>query len=163
MSAKAKRSIKLIEQLTPKQQAAMCFEYLAEQNATEAKRVHDAVPWVYGRFKEAGYTDWRDWFIGVVNIWTTQYWRLSTLYATALLVAVENEAAEDVAMAEAQAALSRINALQAALKALCEQHGFSYHAAVKFAGVPEAKPESSPIDDDYFADWLSTLNECLPA
>src|SRR5699024_5292670 len=98
MSAKAKRSIKLIEQLTPKQQAAMCFEYLAEQNAAEAKRVHDAVPWVYGRFKEAGYIDWRERFISVVNIWTAQYWRLNTLYATALLVAVENEAAEDVAM-----------------------------------------------------------------
>ena len=66
-------------------------------------------------------------------------------------------------MAQATATLTRINALQAALKALCEQHGFSYHAAVKFAGVPEAKPDSSPIDDDYFADWLSTLNECLPA
>lgn len=154
--------MKLVEQLTPKQKAAMCFEYLAEQNATEAKRVHDAVPWVDGRFKEANYTRWRDQFFSVVSVWAIQYWRLSALYASSLLIVAENEAAEDDAMAQAVATLARKNALQAALKALCEQHGFSYHAALKFAGLPETTPDGSPVDDDYSAEWLNTLNECLP-
>lgn len=160
--SRLKRSINLIKQLTPKQQAAMCFDYLAEQNAVEAERIHNAVPWVSGRFKEAEYTDWRDQFVGVVNIWATQYWRLSTLYANALIIVLENKDNEEAAMAKVKVFAAQRKAHTAALRALCEQHGFSYQSAIKFAGVPDIEPHGA-MDDGYFNEWLSTFNECLPS
>lgn len=164
MNAKAKRSIKLIEQLTPKQQAAMCFEYLAEQNGAEANRVHEAVPWIYGKFKLADYTDWRDCFKNICLIIGLEYWRLSTHRMAALLTMAENDTETgDLAAANVNALQRKRNALQAALSNLCSEHGFNYVAARKLAGLPpEQRIDDAALEEAYYNQWYKDLSECLP-
>lgn len=159
MKQTTKRSLRLYETLTPKQQAALTFQLLAEQNAEEAVRVHDAAAWRYGRFKDATYTEWRDRFQNVCMIVGIEYWRLNCHRHAVMLAMAENLDLEPEYVKKISA---RLASLQAVLQDLCVQHGFDHSAALTLAGVPKQGTTDNASDSNYYQDWLNNLNDCLP-
>src|SRR5699024_3077416 len=119
MNRNTKRSVSLYENLTPKQQAAVCFNFLGEQDAQEASRVHEAVAWKTGRFKDADYTDWRDAMQSVCLIIGLEYWRLAAQRMAALAIMAEREGElYELADVNIKTLGERMAALQAVLRDL---------------------------------------------
>lgn len=167
MKQVTKRSIKLYSELTPKQQAALAFNYLAEQNGKEAEKVHEAVAWHNGQFKDASYSLWRDRFIQICLIVGLEYWRISSYKNQAMICIAEtdNLTNEKIMIDAARAGFARLVSLKLVLKTICAENNFSYKASLKFANIPDTDVIDSFIepDLDFYAAWYEELLECLPA
>jgi hypothetical protein len=168
---KEKRTTKLYEGMTSKQKAALTLHYMTESNTTEIERIRSTVPWKEYRCIDADYTDWRDQLLKISVIWGLEYWQ--TLYAHANAVrrltrldlkAADNETlkAFDTAEEQADGSLTRLAALQAALKEVCDEHGIDPDDAFKVAGVPVRDWPKCEPDAEYQADIAQKLRECLP-
>lgn len=164
MNKNTQRSVKLYETLTNKQKAAVFVQLAATQDSDEADRLLSQVERRTYSAPHVAYTSWCNSFTSVCAIIGMDFWRQCFLHSQALLVMSENERLEDIAPKAARLALGKQLALQAVLKALCEQHGFDYEAACELATIP-AEPTSEALelaDQDYYSKMLAELNECLP-
>lgn len=161
MSRNTQRSVKLYETLTSKQKAAVFIELVAAEDADEIERLHSKVERkAYRQFQA-----WGDRFINVCAIIGMEFWRQSFLRSHTLLLMAEGELPGDVSPETARQAQGKTLALRLVLGTLCDRHGFDHEAACKIATLP-----SEPIADfaaladmDYFNQWLTELEELLPA
>src|SRR5699024_2449884 len=139
------------------------FNFLGEQDAQEASRVHEAVAWKTGRFKDADYTDWRDAMQSVCLIIGLEYWRLAAQRMAALAIMAEREGElYELADVNIKTLGERMAALQAVLRDLCNKHGFDYQAACNLSTVPKHINDAIKVDQAFYDERYADLQECLP-
>ena len=157
--------------LTADQLAALAFHYISEGNALEFKRLGDAVPRKDYNCPDVAYQARLDGFTRFAACWAIVHWRLRCHKAEMLGAALvtnrrgENfEKADDLLYAHERAE-SCLLALDAALVAICAEHGLDAADVRRMACTEAFKPmrEGTTPDADYLAAMRAGLAQLAEA
>lgn len=171
MSSHHDRLTKAYRGLTADQLAALAFHYISEGNTLEFKRLGDAVPRKDYNCPDVAYQARLDGFTRFAACWAIEHWRLRCHKAEMLGAAlVANRRGEDFEKADDllyahERAESCLLALDAALVAICVEHGLDPADVRQMAGTEAFKPmrEGMTPDADYLAAMRAGLAQLAEA
>lgn len=171
MSNHHDRLTKAYRGLNADQSAALAFHYISEGNALEFKRLGDAVPRKDYNCPDVAYQARLDGFTRFAACWAIEHWRLRCHKAEMLGAAlVANRRGEDFEKADDllyshERAESCLLALDAALVAICAEHGLDADDVRRMAGTEAFKPmrEGMTPDADYLAAMQAGLAQLAEA
>jgi hypothetical protein len=172
---KTDRVTKMYDKLTNKERAVLAFRYMLDMNETEIERIEATVPHHTYRGMDLEYQSWRHVLVSLAFMWAIEYWqfyvRKVAAIAAALRIAGRGEPEEEEARFDMVAHWSaRLVALDRALDAVCEEHGFDAECIRKLAGAGTLPPLLDDIasDEDFqaevtaqFSDFVTRVGEKL--
>ncbi len=152
---KQDRIAKAYEGLNNKELATLAFHYLTNTNQVEMARVGDAVPKKLYKCKDAEFVRWYECFFDMAGLWSIEHWRA---YALMLEARVEMEGKEKLGRME-----SRLLAVDAAMLAVCEEHGIDPEGLQRMAGdcVFTATSKDMMPDADHQAEMYVNFGQLL--
>ena len=124
---------KLYAELTNKERAALSFRYMTEGNELEFDRILATVPRFTYRCHDFEYRNWLDAFFNVWHIWAIEHWQcryraVAAMYGAQIRLRQERMGDVSKYLDAHELWESRLLALDAALEAVCEEHGIDVDA-----------------------------------
>ena len=165
---KTDRITKLYEDLTNKERAALCYRYQMDDNDVEVARIIATVPRKAYEGADEEFKGWLISFSVMANVWAINHWKLYSrhLAATGGFVYHAGRNEFDQAWVWDQAFTyweTHLLALDRALEAVCERHGFDVDCARQLAGTAPFVPlraEATP-DAEFQAEVEAQLSAVL--
>lgn len=166
-SKNTRRSIDLLKTLTPKQQAALLMEAVAEGNENECQIIRDAVELRTYQQQHTVFTDWRDAMHRAGLLITAEYWRQEFLQACDVMRHLQTDPDTPAAHAMAERLTARllgINAMLQAFEAVCTENGFNYESTLN-ACTPSPPPSATlePCNEAERDEWAQALRGTMPS
>jgi hypothetical protein len=160
---------KLYAELTNKERAAISFRYMAEGNEIEVDRIVASVPRFTYRCPDYEYRAWLYAFFSVWSIGAMEHWQCRSRAVAAMCGAQiqllqKQKGSVSKFIAAQQLWESRLLALDAALEAVCEEHGIDVDAMRGLTETEAYRPVSRDLtpDSEYQERTRDNIRMLLP-
>lgn len=178
MNKNYKRSIALYEACTSKQKAALAFQAMSKQDATETDIIHSTVKRFAYSCLDTEYIKWRDGFHEITMLFSVMFWQMEAgkLAIHGLLLHEDSKPADS--QEETQEQLKKVNdfvsqlitikgkqlAAIEAMRTVCNQHGFDFESVERLADIYALDTALTKEPDINHQMYLTQVfNDCLPS
>lgn len=165
---KPDRITKLYEGLTNKERAALAFCCLTENNKVELDRITARVPRATYVCLDLEYRTWIETFYHLARLWAIEHWQIYARKLAEIALAQHHLKRGELAETESYLQLveyreRQLLALDRAMEAVCQEHGFDMDSVRRIAGTAPFVPvhANTAPDAEFQADIERSFSEVL--